>query len=89
MKRKVIILIGILIFLLLVLFIFLNKFLKEDYLTKPFLEDEFISQVTFDGKEVLFAEKVDSSLLAGMVLLINDSILIDRSGKARLEKLFK
>jgi len=40
------------------------------------------------GKKAVFSEKTNSHLLAGIVLLINDSVLIDASARTRLEKLF-
>lgn len=41
------------------------------------------------GKNIFWQETVEPELLAGMKILIDEEVLIDATGKTRLEKLFK
>ncbi|MCC2630833.1 MAG: synthase delta subunit [Candidatus Paceibacter sp.] len=40
------------------------------------------------GVPVLFAEKVDPSVLAGLTILVDDTLYIDASGKTQINNLF-
>lgn len=40
------------------------------------------------GRKVVFQEKTEPSLLAGVKILINDEILIDATAKRQLDKMF-
>lgn len=70
--------------------------LKRLRLRKVFIESagEISSEIkheikkSFDDK-VFLQEKINPKLLAGIRILIDDEVLIDASGKRRLQRLFK
>ena len=41
------------------------------------------------GRNVLFREKINPALIAGLKILINDELLIDASAKTSLDRLFQ